>query len=257
MKHAFSNRFLPLLAAGLGGICLLLRLALYGLEESTGLLPEAHPLHIATVIISIAAVLGTVFCVRPLKGSPKYRLNFPSSKSAAFGSCFAGLFLVPTGFDILGQAAGMLDWFRAALAFACVPCLMTAGWCRFKGRRPHFLLHGTVCLFFATHMMCLYRVWSGKPQIEDYLFPLFACVFLSLTAYHRTAFDARMGKRRSLLLCGLLAGFFCVCSLTGDGNRTFYLAGALWSLTCLCRIQLPPKTEEVQPDVPAPDAPET
>lgn len=250
MKRTFSYRLLPLLFAGLGCIGFVLRLALFSLEAPSGLLPQGHPLHIAVLILSGAAINLALYFVKPLGGSATYRLNFPASRTAALGAGFAGLLLLPVVFDILQDASSRLIILWAVLGFVAALCLIFTGWCHWTGRRPYFLLHGTVCLFFAIHMVCQYQLWSGKPQVEDYLFPLFACVFLSLTAYHRMAFDVRMGKRRTLLFCGLTAGFFCICALAGEGGKWFYLAGAVWSLTNLCAIT-PPQQEEEKTDASA------
>lgn len=247
MKRIFSYRFLPLLTAGLGAVGLLLRLALYALQEPSGLLPSQHPLHTAAVILSVLTAALVLALVTRLGGSGKYQLNFPASPLAALGAFFAGLWLLPVPFEILRHADSNLTIARAVLGFLSIPCLLFTGWCHWKGRRPHFLLHGAACLFFALHMVCQYQLWSGNPQLEDYLLPLFACVFLTLTAYYRMAFDARMGNRRALLFCGLMAGFFCICSLAGEGENRFYFAGGLWALTNLCVIEPPlpsRKTEE-------------
>lgn len=250
MKRIFPYRLLPLLSAGLGGVGFALRLALFALEEPSGLLPQGHPLHIATLVLSILTAGLMLYFVLPLGGSGKYRLNFPASQTAALGAVFAGLFLLPVAFGILRQADSNLSFFWAALGFIAAVCLVFTGRCHWKGRRPHFLLHGAVCLFFAVHMICQYRLWSGNPQVEDYLFPLFGCVFLTLTAYYRMTFDARMGKRRMLLFCGLMAGFFCICSLAGEGDKGFYFAGGLWALTNLC-VTEPPKGNEEGTDAAA------
>lgn len=250
MKQKFSYRLLPLLFAGLGCVGLVLRLALFALEEPSGLLPQNHPLHIAAVLFSFLSAALALYFVLPLKGSGKYRPNFPASRTAALGAVFAGALLLPVSLGIVRQADNRLSIFWAVLCFASAICLILTGMCHSKGRRPHVLLHSTVCLFFAVHMVCQYRLWSGDPQVEDYLFPLFACIFLSLTAYYRVSFDARMGKRRNLLFCGLMAVFFSICSLAGTGNKLFFLAGGLWALTNLCVIA-PPKKEKENTDASA------
>ena len=250
MKRNRFYPYLPLAVALMGGAGCALRMALYTLEESSGLLPQNHPLHIAAVIFSALVALAVTLAVLPLDGSSKYRLNFPASSIAGFGALAAGIFMMPNALAILGQATNPLSLVWALLAFLCAPCMMITGICRLKGRRPYFLLHAAICLYFAIHMVCQYRIWSGTPQVETHLIPLLACVFLALTGYYRTAFDVNMAVRRQLLLCGLPAGFFCISSLGGNGNKWFYLAGGFWSLTCLCVI-LPPKTQEVTEDVSA------
>lgn len=238
MKQRSPKYPLPLIAAALGGAGLLLRLALYLLEEPSGLLPAGHFLHIATVILSIVTgALMYKFSRRPGKHT-EYK-----PKAAAFGAFFAGLWLLPVAFGILEQASGALDVLRTVLAFLSVPSLILTAWQHFKGRKPHFLTNGILCMFFLSHMICQYPLWCGNPQVEDYLLSLLACVFLSLAAYQRTACDLHMGNRRGLVFCSLMAGFFCICALVGAGDRRYYLAGALFALTNLYAIQ-PPKRQE-------------
>lgn len=250
MKHNFLHRYPSALAAAPGLACFFLRLGLYALQEPSGLLPRNHPLHITTLIIGLVTAAGMVRFILPLKGPGEYAPNFPADRLAAFGSCFAGLWLLPVALDIRAQAAGRLGLVWALLAFAAIPCLFGIGISRFTGRQPFFLIHGLLCVFFAVHMICQYQIWSSNPQIADYFFPLLACVFLALAAYYRMGFDLDAGKRRKLLFFSLLAGFFCLCSLAGEGEKRFYLAGALWSLTDLCAIHPVPRQEE-QSDVSA------
>jgi len=249
MKQNFLHRYPSLLAAAPGLACALLRTGLYALEEPSGLLPRSHPLHIATLVIALVTAAAVVRFVLPLKGPGEYAPNFPADRLAVTGSCFAALWLLPAAFAIWEQSFDRLGLACAVLAFAAVPCLVCIGVFRFTHRRPSFLLHCGLCLFFAVHMICQYRVWSSNPQTADYLFGLLACVFLTLAAYYRAGFDLDAGKRRKLLLCGLLAGFFCICSLAGEGEKHFYLSGALWSLTDLCAVA--PMQQEEQADVSA------
>lgn len=249
MKHNFLNRYPALLAVVPGLVCVLLRLALYTLKEPSGLLPRSHPLHIATLVIALATAAAVLRFVLPQKGSGEYAPNFPADRRIAFGPWFAALWLLSAAFTILEQADDRLELAWAVLAFVSIPCLLCIGIFRFMGRRPYFLIHGLLCLFFAIHMICQYQAWSSNPQIPDYLFALLGCVFLTLSAYYRTLFDLDAGKQRKLLLTALLAGFFCICSLTGEGERHFFFSGALWALTDLCAAA-PPQQEE-QTDVSA------
>ena len=232
MKKHFSEQALPLIAVIGGAIGFLLRLALYMLEESTGLLPKGHILHIASIVLSIAiAVLMLIFVRRanaPIVHKPQV---------AASGAFFAGLWMLPAAFGILEQADSPMDLLWALLSFASIPCLMLTAWRHFKGRTPHFFTNVILCLFFVANMICQYPLWCGNPQLADYLLPLLACVFLSLAAYQRTALDQQAGSYRKLLFFDLMAGFFCICSMAGNGERRFYLAGALWALTNLYAIQ--------------------
>lgn len=228
MKQHISEQTLPLVSAALGSAGLLLRLALYTQKAPSGLLPAAHPLHIATVILSIATAVLMLIFVRHANEPTERKTNV-----AASGAFFAGLWMLPVAFETLEQATGRFDIFWALLSFASVPCLMLTAWKQFRGQHPYFGTNAVICLFFITSMLCRYPQWCGNPQVADYLLPLLACVFLSLAAYQRTAFDFQMGNRQNLLFCSLMAEFFCICALAGEGDKRFYLVGALWTLTNL------------------------
>lgn len=245
MKRQTSLRFLLLLIAALGAAGLGLLLALYSLEASTGLLPANHPFHIGAILLTVLTAGLTAFFVLPIQKAADIRLDVPVSRLAACGAFFAGLWLLPAAFTMLRQADTGLRLVRTLLGFASAVSLIASGWFHFKNKATHFLLHATVCLFFALHMLCQYQIWSGMPQIADYLLPLLGCIFLTLTAYHRTAFDIGMGSRRALLFCGLMAGFCSICSVSGESGRLFYLAGGLWSLTNLWPQRSQEETDHV------------
>lgn len=236
---------LPFLILGAGGMGLVLRVLLYTLgTDSRGLLPRYHPLHVVTLLLTLSTVTALALIIPKLGGSKKYNKNFPASAPCAAAIFLsAGLMLV-TAYALLEKAAGKLDMALAVMAFLTVPCLLYTGWCRLKGKRPFFLCHGVICLFFALYMVGQYRVWSANPQLPDYIFHLFACVFLTLTAYYRTTFDVRAGKRRMLLFCALLAVYLCFLSLVGSGDGRFYFAGGVWALGNLCPLDLPPRRQK-------------
>ena len=242
MNRRIPQSALPLLTVIPGCIILLLQAKLYTLEEHTGLLPQSHPFYIAALIIGIVtAVLMVILAVRRIENTPKVSGRSPI---AAIGAVFAALLLIPAAFGIWKLANTTLEFFLVILAFVSVPCLLVLAWQFFRGRQPHFLLHDVLCLFFLVYMICQYPLWCGNPQAEDYLFPLFACVCLNFTAYRRAAFDFRSGNLPALTYFGWMAGFFCICSLAGDGDVWFYLAGGLWALTNLYSIQPPVQQED-------------
>ena len=125
---------------------------------------------------------------------------------------------------------------RLWMGWASVPCVLAATVMLHMGKRPAFVLHGVLCLFFGLHLVDYYRVWSGEPQLMDYVFQLFGCVGLLLTAYQRTAFDVEMGNIRALRITELLAAFACLVGAADSGQRLFYLAGGLW---CLAGLHAP------------------
>ena len=131
--------------------------------------------------------------------------------------------------DILAKIRYWLGW-------ASIPCLLAATFALHLGKRPAFLFHGIVCLFFGLHLVDYYRVWSGEPQLMDYLFQLFGCVGLLLTAYQRTAFDVEAGNYRALRITELLTAFACLVAAADSGQSLFYLAGGMW---CLLGLHAP------------------
>lgn len=231
MKKDTLYRYFPVTISILGAVGLGLQLALRSLEDAAGLLPQGHPLHIGSIVLSCTVAGLALYYLRVAKN----RCNthaFPPAISAA-GSAIAGFLLLFAGIASFRNAYDLFHSFEAATALICALCLMFMGWCHLKGRKIHLLFHGAVCIFFATHMICQYRVWSGMSQLEFYFFPMFACVFLSLSAYFRTAWEVGMAKGNVLRFCGLMAAFCSICAIADAPNRWFFLAGAIWSLTAL------------------------
>ena len=242
MKRRIPQSALPLLTVIPGCIILLLQTKLFSLELPTGLLPQGHPLYISALIVGIVtAVFTLILAKRRIENTPKV-----SGKSfvAAIGAVFVDLLLLFTTFSIRKTANTPLEFLLVILGFASVPCLLILAWQFFRGRQPHFLLHSILCLFFLAYMICQYPLWCANPQAEDYLFPLLACVCLNFTAYRRAAFDFQGGNVTALTYFGWMAGFLCICSLVGESDKLFYLAGGLWALTNLYSIQPPVQQED-------------
>lgn len=239
MKKSVSYRLLPVLPAVSGCIVLLLRAALYTMQNESGLLPYRHPLHIAGLLLAFAvAALVSCFVIR-LDGSPAYEINFPPSKISAAGSVLAGVFLFFTARAVQGSALIPLDTVRMVLVWGASAGLIAAGYFLWSGKTVPFPLYATVCLYFSLDMVCRYRDWSGNPQTEDYIFAIFGCVFLALFSYYRAAFSAGTGRRRMLLFCGMMALFFCPAMVPGGQDPAFALAGGIWAATNLCVIDPP------------------
>lgn len=240
-KFTIKRSALPFLVLGAGGLGLVLRVLLYTLTvDSKGLLPHNHPLHVATVLLALATAGFLAWRLWNLGGSRNYRKNFPASIPAGFATMASAGWMLMLAFSLLNQAVGRLDWALVVLAFLSTLCLLYTGYCRFRGKRPFFLAQGVITVFCVVYMVSQYRIWSANPHLPDYMFHVFACVFLSLTGYYATAFAARVGNRRMLLFCGLMALFLCFLSLVGQGDGTFYFGGGIWAFGSLCTLD-PPK----------------
>jgi cytochrome bd-type quinol oxidase subunit 2 len=159
MKSIARTYGLILLAVGGGVVGLGLRILMYatGIDEK-GLLTQNHPLDILCWIVAL--VLGVLFfvAVRRQEVSCRYEDNFPVSAVAALG-CFAaaGGSLV-LGFQLRKVGDDTLSNLWCMFAFLSSAAFGATGWCRMKGKRPVFLFHMVICLFFCIHTICNYRI---------------------------------------------------------------------------------------------------
>lgn len=257
LKPTVKRAALPFLVLGAGGVGLVLRVLLYMLgPDVRGLLPRYHVLHVLTLLLTICVTAALALASKEFTGSNRYRKNFPASTGAALGTFFAALWLLTAAFTMLRRRSEALDLVLAVLAFIGVGCLLVTGYFRLKKKRPHFLFNGMLCVFYACNMVCQYRAWSGNPQLPDYIFHIFACIFLTLTAYHRTAFDLGQGRRRPFLFCSLMAVYLCFLSLVGAGDGRLYFGGGIWALSNLCPLD-PPARVVPQDTIVIPTLPET
>lgn len=238
MKRSVPPKLFPWLSAVLGAIVLVSRYVLYTMENQSGLLPQRHPLYLLSLLAAVCTLGLTGFVTLQMAGPNDYEANFPFSRNRAQCSFLSGLLLFPVATGIWANIQGPLDLIWGGLALAAAACLMASAYIQLKGARPHFLLYFVICLFFLFHMICKYRIWSGNPQVEDYIFSLFGCVFLALFAYHKTLFSTGEGKRRMTLFAGLMAVFFCICSIAGSEDARFFSAGAIWTMGNLCAIEI-------------------
>lgn len=239
MKHQSHNQLLPAISGIMGLFALVLRLCLSLLgRDDKGLLIPFHPFALMLWLLTAAAVILITVQVRPLDGSRRYAANFPPSLSAAAG-CFimaAGILLS----IVRGTRTGMrLELLRDLAGILSIPAMIWVGICRWRGRHPAFTFHCLVCLYLTLHTINCYQNWSSQARLINFLFPMMACILLTLFAYYQTAFDVGMGQRRMLLGTGLLGAFFCIASLSGGRNILLHAAGGIWMLTNLCRLTPP------------------
>lgn len=244
MKDILNPKKLPTLISWLGGLGFLLRWLLYrvGVDEK-GLLMSSHPAEVLLWILTAATAVLIVSMVWRLEGSNKYADNFQVSADSAIGAFALAIGIVIT---LLGDGAAMttLEKLRKAAGFLAAAAAVPAGVSRLQGKRPFFAYHSLICVFFAIHMVSRYQAWSGDPQLQDHVFNLFACVALTLFAYHQAAFDVGSGKRRMQLAMGLLAVYTCLVVLANTEHWVLYLTGAIWAGTNLCSLEPVPRPQK-------------
>lgn len=230
-----------LITAGVGLLGLGLLALLYGTcVDEKGLLVAGHPLLWVLGLMTVAATALIFLYCRSHAGSDRFADNFPASLPGAIGSFAAAAGALVVVLTELGQDPTIQGTLCTVMGFLAVMAFLVTGICRFKGQRPLSLYHGAVSLYFALRLVCRYRVWSANPQLTDNLFCILASVCLMLTAYHRAAFDAGVGKRRSFLFFSLLAVLFSVMALLGEDSGWLYLYGGIWAVTGILEV---PKKE--------------
>ena len=234
MKFDLKLNQLPIFTLICGGIGVLLRFWHYaaGLDES-GLLRSSHPAGILVLILS-AAVIGIVLWkCWDFKNPAKYSRQYPTSSAGGVGAfvCAAGILL--TSMAELVRRETVLSLLAGLLGIAAAIALAFTGLCRLKGLRPHWGFHTLVCLCFALRLISRYQTWSSDPQLFDYCFQLLATIAAMLFSYHRAALDFKAGKRRRLVIFGLLGGYFCCLSLIAYDAPLLYAGLAAWMLTNL------------------------
>lgn len=227
------------LAAGLLGATL--RLVLYRIGfDHKGILSDTHPLHLICMVLAAAMALYLTNASRK-----------PSAPRAPLWRLIPGLLacglLAGNAFTFPDPLLGTLNIARLVLAFGCAFCIVASVCVDMGGTASAVACHSVICLYFGLDMLCRYRLWSGNPQLPDYCFHVLACAFLTLSSYHRLAFDVGLGKKGVLRFCSLMALLLCLFSLVGPEPWQFYLAGGCWACANLL-IPLPPEQPAPEPE---------
>lgn len=245
MRKARKSDSLPVVMAGLGAIAMVLRRLLYLFAtDIKNLLTANHPLEIALGCLTGAAMVYLLLRVWKSDGSNLYGNNFAPSRTAFYGHCAAAAGIALT---VLTRGPVMRNYLGAAwsvLGGMAPACLVSAGYCRMRGKQPFFGLHLLPCLFLVFHVVNHYQVWSGNPQFQDYGFALFGTMALLFFAFYTAAFDVDVGRRRMQLGMGLAAVYLCLAELGQTRYPWLYLGGSLWALSDLSTLEPVPMTRE-------------
>lgn len=242
MQKIVTPKRLPATAVVLGAAALVLRRLLYLLAlDGKGLLVTGHPVSLALLALSAAALLTMSAAVRKLDGSQDYGDNFQASFSAGAGHVLLASGILMTMLTRNPMMPGYLGRLWTLFGWASPLCLMAAGVCRAKGTQPYFLLHLVPCLFLLFHIICHYQVWCGDPQLQNYVFTLFGTIALMLFLFYTAAFEVGSGKRRMHMGLGLTAAFLCLAELALSRYPFLYIGGIVFALTNLCSPYPRPK----------------
>ena len=231
MKHPFRFSILPYFTMGAGGIGLCLRLWLYSAIDEKGLLPFRHPADILLYVLS-ALTIGVLFlATRELCHTP-YRRSFRRIAETA-GNLLGAISLLL--YALLNKQGVLVN---IVCCIGMFLLLLAALFSLKKKVMPYQLgVAITVVLMVFTVTQC--RAWGAIPQIQHYVFPLLASVFLILTAYHRTKLLAKQNTRTNLAFFSQCALFLCCLSL--NTNPILYFGMACWAAVQLFSCYQPKK----------------
>lgn len=237
MNKIFKSTLFPLFTLLAGAVGFALRLWLFGTGiDEKGLLVSGHPAGILVWVLTAVVILVVLLCARTLTPLGKYSQLFPACIWAGFGCIAAAAGILYVDIRELLLKRDSITVITLVLGVLAAAALLILGFCRWKGKRPTFWLHGIITVYFMLHLVSQYRLWSSEPQLQMYFFPLMASVLLMLTAYHGTVLDTQKNSgRRWYVFCNQTALFFCCLSLRGV-SWPFYLAMAAWLGTGLCSV---------------------
>lgn len=231
-------------------------------EDSKGLYPANHIAWTLLLILS-TALLVVLFLLAGFAGkSRSYSANFSPSLPGAVGYAIAGFAIALSSLQYLLGEKPALYTLTGAIGLPAAAALILGGWCRWKGKTPHFLVLALPCCFFALRLFCIGHIWGDEPELHRFLLGFFANVMCVLATYQLWAFAVGLGNRSSSLLCSLMCVHLCLVAVPGSSDGGFFLAIAIWLFTNLC-----PKTvasfrpvidpEPVQQPEPGEDGAET
>ena len=243
-----------ILCAGILGMILRILLYTTGID-GRGLLKPAHWANIGVWLLTALTLAVLLLQCRTVTGPQQYNDCHPASFSAAVGAFAAmvGIGWITIGdFGEFSNRLNLIVWVLglcSAVAFGCI------GLCRLTGRKPLFLLHTAICIYFALRMVSQYQLWSSDPQLQDYCFYLTAHVALMLTAYHHGAFDVSMGNHRALWFFSLASVYLCLLSHMNTADSWLLLGCGIWAFTNLTQLRVrrrrPRPVLNLDADIPA------
>ena len=214
--------------------------------EQEGLLRRGHPCAVVLGILCVAAVVAALLQLFGKPGSGKWEDTFTPGKRSALGCAVMAFCIAQTVVSGNGTARGNLALLWEISGLLAAAGLLWAAFSQSKGKKPFLPVYALVCLFLALHMVSRYQVWSGDPQVMDWVFSLLATVGLTLCAYQLAALCADLGHRRTFLAESGLTVFFCCAALPGNDALWLYLGGLVWMFTALWSVTpvLPAGQEE-------------
>ncbi len=171
----------------------------------------------AVLLWAITGVTIAALLIFAKKDDRSMRVRIPVTAIGAFLGAL-GILLS----DIIG-AASVLDCLIPAVGIAG---LIGFGWCCLRGKDVLLIFPVLICLYALIWPIAQYREWSSCPQAYDYVFQVFAAVFLMLYSC-RVAHAEKNTPDWSRPFFGRCAMLFCLVCLPCD-RWPFFLGSAVW-----------------------------
>ena len=225
-------------------LAMMLRALLYATAiDQKGLLIAGH-WTAWSILILTGITLGTLFLITRKIQNPINSAPSPASWLQGASSLLLAGVIFQRALSFYAVAYDRLNLFAAISGFAAAVALLVIGICRMIPKKPSFLFHSIVSIFFALQLVSQYRNWSSDPQLMDYCFYLAAFICLMFTAYFLAGFEANMINHRGLTFSALAATYFCFLALPESSDASLLISCALWAFTCTPRIQVEQKSLE-------------
>ncbi|MBQ4641095.1 MAG: hypothetical protein IJB47_00555 [Oscillospiraceae bacterium] len=238
--NRFANLSLfPWLTFLLGAVGYGLRLWLLASLDENNLLQTSHPAGIICIFLLLFLLFFYFLVVRNLVPIAQYGLLFPRSPLAIAGNVAAGAGFLYSGYTRLSGTGAILGVLFLVMSILATLGILYAGFCRLKGQRCHYMVRTYICFYLMLHLVFSCRSWGSDSQVQMYLFPLLASLFLVLASYYRTVLDSQKSDRRPYIILTQSALFCCMLSLKGDSSL-YYLAMAFWMATDCCNTKPKP-----------------
>lgn len=236
------------LLAGALGMLLRIWLLRQG-TDSRGLYPSNHISTTLLSILSLVLLTGFFLLSRQAGQAKGYRINFPASLFAALGAVAAaiGFFL-----DVRQLPdAGLLSRLVSITGYLSAAGLMYFAFCRFTGKRPHYLCLLSACVFLSLRLFYMGQAVGDDPELHRHLLQFLANIAAIVAVYLLWGFAVNDGNRKSSLFFSLVTVYFALASIPGNIHWPFFGGLALWLVTNLPILQLPVR----RPSQPTPEAP--
>ena len=220
-------------------LAMMLRTTLYATAiDQKGLLITGHWSTWCILILTGLVLVGLFLVTRKLQGPTDYAHCFPRSFLQGASSLLVAYVMFRRSLSLYALANDRLNLIAVLFGFGAAVALLVAGICRMVPKKPIFLCHSIVSIFFALQLVSQYRNWSADPQLMDYCFYLAAFICLMFTAYFLAGFEANMINHRGLTFSALAATYFCFLALPESSDASLMISCALWAFTCAPRIQV-------------------